>query len=76
AGGCGAAGAVIFNTYVGDMLSHYGAGRVFAIMALLHPLAAIILCTMTRRERPAPSSATETVGGSLRPNPLPLAPSR
>lgn len=52
AGGCGAAGAVVFNTFIGDMLSRYGAGRVFAVMALLHPLAALVLWTMTRRERP------------------------
>jgi ACS family hexuronate transporter-like MFS transporter len=52
AGGCGAAGAVVFNTFVGDMLATFGPGRVFAAMALLHPLATIILWTMTRRERP------------------------
>jgi len=39
AGGCGAAGAVIFNKFVGDMMSTLGPGRVFAVMALLHPLA-------------------------------------
>ena len=52
AGGCGAAGAVVFNTYVGEMMSTLGPARVFAAMALLHPTAAVILWTMTRRERP------------------------
>ncbi len=56
AGGCGAAGAVVFNTFIGDMLSRYGAGRVFAVMALLHPLAALVLWTMTRRENPPAAS--------------------
>lgn len=50
AGGCGAAGAVVFNTFVGDMLATFGPGRVFAVMALLHPIAAVVLWTMTRRE--------------------------
>lgn len=52
AGGFGAAGAVVFNTYVGEMMTSFGAGRVFAAMALLHPLAALLLWTMTRREKP------------------------
>ncbi len=52
AGGCGAAGAVVFNTYVGEMMSTFGPGRVFAVMALLHPIAAVVLWTMTRKETP------------------------
>jgi ACS family hexuronate transporter-like MFS transporter len=52
AGGCGAAGAVVFNTFVGDMLATFGPGRVFAAMAILHPIAAVLLWTMTRREEP------------------------
>ena len=55
AGGCGAAGAVVFNTYVGEMMSTLGPARVFAAMAFLHPVAAVILWTMTRRERPTES---------------------
>lgn len=55
AGGCGAAGAVVFNYYVGDMIARYGAGRVFAVMAVLHPLAAIVLWLMTRPEHPSPA---------------------
>jgi ACS family hexuronate transporter-like MFS transporter len=57
AGGCGAAGAVVFNTFVGDMLATFGPGRVFAAMAILHPIAAILLWTMTRREEPKGISA-------------------
>lgn len=52
AGGCGAAGAVVFNTFVGDMMASFGPGRVFAVMALLHPLAALVLWTMTKKEKP------------------------
>jgi ACS family hexuronate transporter-like MFS transporter len=52
AGGCGAAGAVVFNTFVGDMMTTFGPGRVFAAMAVLHPIAAVILWTMARREQP------------------------
>lgn len=52
AGGCGAAGAVVFNTYVGEMMTSFGPARVFAVMACLHPIAAIVLWTMTRREEP------------------------
>jgi MFS transporter, ACS family, hexuronate transporter len=52
AGGCGAAGAVVFNTFVGDMMVNFGPARVFAAMAILHPIAAVLLWTMTRPERP------------------------
>lgn len=52
AGGCGAVGAVVFNAYVGQMLATIGSGRVFAAMAVLHTIAAGLLWTMTRRERP------------------------
>lgn len=55
AGGCGAAGAVVFNTFVGDMMASFGPGRVFAVMALLHPLAALVLWTMTKKEKPTES---------------------
>ncbi len=52
AGGCGAAGAVVFNTYVGEMLTRFGPERVFAAMAVMHPIAAVLLWTMTRKEAP------------------------
>ncbi|PTX91701.1 MFS transporter [Opitutus sp. ER46] len=56
AGGCGAAGAVVFNTFVGDMMVRFGPGRVFAVMAVLHPIAAVLLWTMTRPEKPPAAS--------------------
>ncbi len=52
AGGFGAAGAVVFNTYVGKMIGSVGAETLFLIMALLHPLATLVLWTMVRPEKP------------------------
>jgi len=52
----GAAGAIVFNTIVGRMIGGLGINRMFAVMALLHPLAAVILWALVRRERPAPKA--------------------
>lgn len=52
AGACGATGAIFFNTFVGDVMESFGPARVFAVMAVLHPLAAIVMSTMVRRETP------------------------
>jgi Sugar phosphate permease len=52
AGACGAAGAMFFNTFVGEVMQTLGPGRVFAVMAVLHPLAAVILWATVRTERP------------------------
>ena len=52
AGGCGAAGAMIFNYYVGQVMGKVGAPTMFGVMAVLHPLAAVVLWTMVRREQP------------------------
>lgn len=52
AAGFGAAGGMAFNYFVGQMLETAGAAQIFAVMAILHPLAAIILWTMVRPERP------------------------
>ncbi len=57
AGGCGAAGAVIFNYFVGQLIGSVGAGQVFLVMAFLHPIAMIILWTMVREERIHPDRA-------------------
>lgn len=57
AGGFGAAGAVVFNTFVGEMMASFGPVRVFTTMALLHPIAVVILWTMVRPERPPAASA-------------------
>jgi len=51
-GGFGAAGAMVFNYFVGQMIGTLGASRIFAVMALLHPIAAVVLWTMVRREMP------------------------
>jgi ACS family hexuronate transporter-like MFS transporter len=53
AGGFGAAGAMVFNYYVGQMIGTLGAAKVFAVMALLHPIAAVILWALVRREAPS-----------------------
>jgi len=52
AGACGAVGAMFFNAFVGEVMESVGPARVFALMALLHPLAALILWTTVRPERP------------------------
>jgi MFS transporter, ACS family, hexuronate transporter len=50
AGGFGALGAVLFNYYVGQMIGKLGAGSIFMIMAVLHPVASLLLWIMIRRE--------------------------
>lgn len=52
AGAFGAAGAMCFNYFVGDALATLGTVRIFAVLAVLHPIAAIILTSMVRVERP------------------------
>jgi len=53
AGAFGAVGAMCFNAYVGEAMSTFGSATIFTALAFLHPLGAIVLCLMTRRERPA-----------------------
>jgi ACS family hexuronate transporter-like MFS transporter len=53
AGCCGAAGAVLFNTFVGEMLSTFGPVPIFTAMAVLYPIAIPILWTMARPEHPS-----------------------
>lgn len=52
AGACGAIGAVCFNTYVGEAMATFGSATIFTALAVLHPLAAIVLSLTVRRERP------------------------
>ncbi|HPC61302.1 MAG TPA: MFS transporter [Verrucomicrobiota bacterium] len=52
AAGFGAAGAIVFNTYVGQVMETLGSAQVFGVMACLHPLAAVLLWTVVRPERP------------------------
>lgn len=51
-GGCGAAGAVLFNYAVGQFIGTVGAAKLFLVMAVLHPIAVIILWKMIRPEIP------------------------
>ncbi|MCG7349614.1 MFS transporter [Sphingomonas sp. ACRSK] len=51
AGGFGAAGAVVFNYFVGQLIGSVGAAQIFLVMAFLHPIAIAILWTMVREER-------------------------
>ncbi len=52
AGGFGATGAAVFNAFVGEMITGFGPARVFAAMALMHPIAVALLWTMVRPETP------------------------
>lgn len=52
AGACGSLGAMFFNTFVGEVMARFGPGRVFAVMALLHPIAALIMWLMVKKEQP------------------------
>ena len=52
AGGFGAMGAVVFNYFVGQVMGTVGAQKIFFCMALLHPVAALILWKVVKREQP------------------------
>ncbi len=52
AGGFGAAGAVIFNYFIGQTMASVGTTWIFIVMALLHPLALFLLWNMIRPEVP------------------------
>ena len=52
AGAFGATGAICFNVYVGHLMETFGAGRIFVALAVLHPLAAVVLWLTVRREHP------------------------
>lgn len=60
AAGFGAAGAILFNYFVGQVMGTLGAANMFVIMALLHPLAALVLWTMVRREQPPDNTFAQT----------------
>jgi ACS family hexuronate transporter-like MFS transporter len=55
AAGFGAFGAMLFNYFVGQVIGTVGASMMFGIMACLHPLAALVLWTMVRKEEPGNS---------------------
>ena len=52
AGAFGACGAMVFNKYVGDLMGTFGSAKIFMVLAVLHPLAAIILASTVRKEQP------------------------
>lgn len=56
AGGFGALGAVLFNSFVGSFMGTVGAGKIFLAMSLLHPVAILLLWTMIRKEQPSDHS--------------------
>ena len=59
AGGCGAVGAMLFNTFVGRVMESVGSGKIFVVMAFLHPIAVLLLWTMVRPERPGAAHVTK-----------------
>lgn len=52
AGGFGAAGAVLFNYFVGQYIGKIGSETIFIAMAFLHPIAVLVLWTMVKKEVP------------------------
>ncbi|MBX2953130.1 MAG: MFS transporter [Leadbetterella sp.] len=59
AGGFGAVGAVLFNYFVGQMMGTMGTEKIFLAMAVMHPLAVLLLWVMVRKERPGITRKTE-----------------
>ena len=59
AGGFGALGAVLFNYFVGQMMGSLGAGTIFIAMAMMHPIAVLILWTMVKKEKPRKNDQTQ-----------------
>ncbi len=57
AGACGAVGAMCFNAFVGEAMATVGPTTIFAALAVLHPLAAVILTLTVRVERPVAAPA-------------------
>jgi len=51
AGGFGAVGAVLLNYFIGQYIGTLGAGKIFMIMAFLHPIAVLLLWIMIKPEK-------------------------
>jgi ACS family hexuronate transporter-like MFS transporter len=51
AGGFGALGAVLFNSFVGAFIGTVGASKIFIAMAFLHPVALSLLWSIVRKEQ-------------------------
>jgi ACS family hexuronate transporter-like MFS transporter len=43
---------MVFNKFVGNLMGTYGSERIFMVLAVLHPIAAIILTSTVRKEQP------------------------
>ena len=52
AGAFGAVGGMVFNKFVGNLMGTFGSAQIFMVLAVLHPLAAIILTSTVRKEQP------------------------
>ncbi|RYZ49449.1 MAG: MFS transporter [Sphingobacteriales bacterium] len=61
AGGFGALGAVLFNYFVGQFMGKIGAENIFIAMAVLHPIAVLILWTMVKPEKPKQEIAVKNI---------------
>lgn len=57
AAGFGAVGGMLFNFFIGEAAHYFGMGPIFAVMAILHPLATIMLWITVRREDPSQGSS-------------------
>jgi ACS family hexuronate transporter-like MFS transporter len=51
AGAFGAAGAMVFNYSVGQITTSLGSDRMFLIMAVMHPLAAVLLVWLVHKTK-------------------------
>ncbi len=52
AGGFGAVGAVLFNYVVGQLMGTLGSEKIFITMAVMHPIAVLLLWVMVKKETP------------------------
>lgn len=52
AGGFGAVGAVVFNYFVGQLMGTVGSEKIFLSMAIMHPIAVVLLWVMIKKEKP------------------------
>lgn len=51
AGGFGAIGAVFLNYFIGQYIGTIGAGKIFMVMAFLHPIAVLLLWLVIKKEK-------------------------
>ncbi len=51
AGGFGALGAILMNYFTAQYIGAIGSEKVFIVLALLHPIAVLLLWTIIRKEK-------------------------